>query len=377
MATLQAIYLIVLINSLGVNKLEKISIVVPIYNNEEYIGECIESLVNQSYSNLEIILINDGSTDQSLNVCQSYAEKDKRIKLKSIENSGVSVARNYGLELVTGKYIMFVDSDDWIELDTVEFVYNKVKEKNVDIVIWSYFKDFSNNTIEKSLIPYDELEMNDETAKDILYLKSIYSKYGSENNYSDVSVGTVMCKMYKSDLILKNKLKFNPKLIRSEDVVFALYAFNYADKIYYVDKSLYHYRMNEGSMCSATKYIPETKEPFNLLINELVNFQNIKKDLKNYDKVLYGRTIQALLWHLKYNYYHKDNPLNLFQRRKELKELINHKHYSKALKNVDLKLLPKQERLMVNLFNRNLIFVHMFCQRIIEFKNKRLDNYYK
>ena len=101
-----------------------ISVIVPVYNVEKYVGRCITSNINQSYTNLEIIVVNDGSTDNSLSVCESYAAKDNRIKLITQENRGLSGARNTGLRHYTGEYVTFVDSDDWIHRNMVEYLYN-------------------------------------------------------------------------------------------------------------------------------------------------------------------------------------------------------------------------------------------------------------
>jgi len=98
-------------------KTPKITIIIPVYNTEKYVEKCIESIINQTYKNLEIIIVNDGSTDNSYNICKKYCEIDERIILLTQDNQGLSVARNNALDIATGKYVEFVDSDDWIELD--------------------------------------------------------------------------------------------------------------------------------------------------------------------------------------------------------------------------------------------------------------------
>lgn len=113
--------------------MKKISIIVPIYNTEKYLNRCIESLINQTYKNLEIILVNDGSADNSLDICNAFAKKDKRIKVYNKENGGQSSARNLALDKVTGDFIGFVDSDDWISLDTYEYLTNLITKSSADI----------------------------------------------------------------------------------------------------------------------------------------------------------------------------------------------------------------------------------------------------
>ena len=116
-------------------KREFISVIVPVYNVEYYLKQCLDSIVNQTYRNLEIILVDDGSTDRSGDICDEYAQIDARIKVIHKENGGLSSARNAGLDVCTsgGELIAFVDSDDWLELDMFEVLYTNLKEKNVDI----------------------------------------------------------------------------------------------------------------------------------------------------------------------------------------------------------------------------------------------------
>ena len=117
---------------------DKVSIIVPVYNNEKFLEKCLDSIINQSYKNLEILLINDGSKDNSLKIMRQYAKKDKRIIIIDKENEGVSKARNDGIRASSGEYITFVDSDDYIEFNEIEEMYKAIKENNVDMVRTNY-----------------------------------------------------------------------------------------------------------------------------------------------------------------------------------------------------------------------------------------------
>lgn len=124
-----------------------ISVIVPVYNVEPYLRKCLDSIVNQTYKNLEIILVDDGSTDNSGIICDEYDEKDKRIKVVHQINQGVSIARNVGLDLCSGDYITFVDSDDWCELDYFEKVIQNINVyKNIDVIITNFIRDYNNRT---------------------------------------------------------------------------------------------------------------------------------------------------------------------------------------------------------------------------------------
>ena len=138
--------------------MKKISIIVPIYNTEKYLQRCIESLINQTYQNLEIILVNDGSTDNSEKICAKYKKTDNRIKVFSKVNGGQSSARNLALENITGDYIGFVDSDDWIALDTYEYLMNIIEKNSADIAF-----------IERIKTNGKELKKYNKRPKEVLY----------------------------------------------------------------------------------------------------------------------------------------------------------------------------------------------------------------
>jgi len=118
---------------------ELISIIVPIYNVEIYLEKCLNSIINQTYKNIEILLINDGSSDNSLRICKKYQKKDKRIVLINKKNGGLSSARNAGIDKASGNYLLFIDSDDYIEIDMIEKLYNNIKSNNADISICNFF----------------------------------------------------------------------------------------------------------------------------------------------------------------------------------------------------------------------------------------------
>ena len=122
-----------------------ISVIVPIYNSEKYLEQCIESIINQKYSNLEIILVNDGSVDGSLKICEKYAKKDNRIKVIDKKNEGVSVARNVGMEVSSGQWISFIDSDDWIDPDMFEKMLAKSKDDDFDVIMCNCYINKNNN----------------------------------------------------------------------------------------------------------------------------------------------------------------------------------------------------------------------------------------
>ena len=192
-----------------------ISIIVPIYNSENYIKKCLDSILAQTYSNLEVILIDDGSTDNSYNICKDYQKKDNRIVLLQQKNAGVSRARNHGLEVAKGEYIGFVDSDDYIEPEMYEILLNSIIESNSKIAICNYYYE-------------------NEDSKEIKNFQSesrFFSRdYFTENMFNDFCINGFLCnKLYYRGLLFNKNhtiyLDENIKML--EDNLFNYLYFDY------------------------------------------------------------------------------------------------------------------------------------------------------
>ena len=212
------------------NKNYKISVIVPIYNNAKYLKKCIDSIIYQTYKNLEIILVNDGSTDSSGKIADEYQKKDNRIKVIHQKNAGVSIARNVGLKNATGNFIGFVDSDDWIEKNMFEMLLESIIKYNVDISICNLSFENENGIIIKS---YDEKEgiLSYEE-----YIKNIY--------YSPCIQGYTCNKLYKTSLIKENNIQFDKTIFVLEDDLFnfeILYKNKKQVKSFFLNQKLYHY----------------------------------------------------------------------------------------------------------------------------------------
>lgn len=203
-----------------------ISIIVPIYNAEKYLNKCIDSIINQSKKELEIILINDGSTDNSENIIKKY--DDKRIKYFKNKNQGIGKTRNFGIEKVTGKYIMFLDSDDFLELNACEKMFEKAEKDKLDIVICDYYRYFDNGKKEEVKLP----DFKNSSLKDN---PNIISEHLSP-----------WAKIYKTDLIKKNNIKFVENL-KYEDAPFVIETLVCAKKIGKVNLPLNYYVIHEKS----------------------------------------------------------------------------------------------------------------------------------
>lgn len=231
----------------------KVTIVVAIYNVANYLEKCIQSIIDQTYKNIEIILVNDGSSDESLSISQKFKLKDNRIKIVNQPNQGVSVARNNGMGESTGDYIMFVDGDDYLEENIVEALIKSNNDN--DIVICSY-KAVKETDFATEECHFFEGDRDFSSAKMDLYLQLINLSYGQTGNQY-TAIGVPWGKIYKKSFLEKHNLRFDKKLVRMQDNIFNMQAFALADSIRYIDKPLYMYRLDNILKYKKLPYKPE------------------------------------------------------------------------------------------------------------------------
>ena len=249
---------------------ELISVIVPVYKVEAYLDKCVESIVNQTYESLEIILIDDGSPDNCSKICDEYAAKDKRFKVIHQKNGGVSVARQTGLDNSTGDYIIHCDPDDWIEPTMLDEMLDHAISNNADMIICDFI------THKKNKIQHVSQEI-----KKPATAKEVQSKIINQQLH-----GSCCNKLIKRDCCID--IKFTPKDISlAEDELFIVRVLNKDIKVSYINKAYYHYRMdNTDSICSSKSdkiIISRTKviEEYEKFLNreDYNNFFNIKYDI--------------------------------------------------------------------------------------------------
>ena len=267
-----------------------ISVIIPVYKVEKYLEKCVDSVINQTYKNLEIILVDDGSPDNCPKICDEYAKKDKRIKVIHKENGGVGSARNKGMEKAVGEYITFVDSDDWLEKNFIQemlFIINKYK---VDYVTCGYYRVYENK---KEIINGNLEEIVIDSKEYVNKLLNVQNGYGF-----------VHMKLIKKEKI--SSLRFEEKLVVGEDALFNIQLCKNIEKIVIYNKPLYNYYFNTNSV--VRKYNNEYCN--NYLKSMIYMSEYIRKNYKS------ENVIQNLYNYIAYhvllicvNYcYHPDNP---------------------------------------------------------------------
>ena len=218
-----------------------ISVIIPVYNVEKFLAKCIDSLLYQTFPDFEIILVNDGSADSSGKICDEYAKKDERIIVIHKENAGVVAARNDGINASAGRYITFIDTDDYANEDYLQTLRDGIKKHNADISTCNQFLEFQDGS-------HEELFKNKK--KDYIVLSGMKSL--SELLYGRVCSGFCGCKLYKRELVEDIKV---PHFVMGEDSAFVYEAFVKADKIAHAQKCCYYYVQHPASATHTTDYI--------------------------------------------------------------------------------------------------------------------------
>lgn len=223
---------------------ELITVIVPVYNTEKYVSKCIESILNQTYSNFQLIIVDDESSDRSLDICKKYAKTDSRIRIIENKHHGLIHSRKTGLKYAEGKYIVFADSDDWYDLNGLQIMSEYISE-DVDMVIAGYCDYISENDIRsnKNKIEqgmYDKSEMD----------KHIYNKMMFDVQYNGPGIIQSCCsKMFKKRILENCYEHIDENITMGEDAIVTYQALLESDRIRLIDTELYFYRRNTNSMC--------------------------------------------------------------------------------------------------------------------------------
>lgn len=264
-----------------------ISVIIPVYNAENYLVECIETLVNQTLQEIEIIFINDGSTDNSLEIIKKYSQKDNRITIINQENIGAGIARNNGIKIARGKYLSFLDADDFFELDMLKKTYNKAEKTSADICIFRS-NSYDNTTKKSTTMSY--------AIRDFLMPdKEVFSSTEIKIDIFKSCVGWAWDKLFLADFVKRNNLLFQD-LRTTNDLSFVYSALVVAEKITILDEYLISHRENISTSLSETR--EKSCECFYLALNQLKLFlvKNNLYELYKMDFINYA--LHFSLWQL-------------------------------------------------------------------------------
>lgn len=339
-----------------------ISIIVPVYNVAPYLPKCLDSLVSQTYRDLEIICVNDGSTDGSLAILNEYAKVDERIKIISRENRGISCSRNEALDIAQGEWTMFVDSDDWIDSNTCESAMNLALQHQADVVMWAYMREFRNQSLPKYYIP-EAIVWEGENISQLH--RRIVGPINEELSRPDTmdAWGTIWGKLYRSSFIHQDSpIRFvDTKVIGSvEDVLFNIAYMGRISKAVYVPKTWYHYRKGESYTSSYKADLPQKWELLYLEIEKELTKQQLGKDFIQ----AYKNRISLGIIGLGLNEMFAKTSLK--GKYKRIQALLNRKSFQDAIQSFPICYLPMHWKVFFYLVKINNSFGTMMMLFIIK-----------
>ena len=249
-----------------------ISIIVPVYNVEKYLTHCLDSLVGQTMREIEIICVNDGSKDNSLKILWEYASRDERIIVLNQSNGGVSVARNNALKQVRGEYYMFVDSDDWLDLETCEVAYNYVVQNHADCLMFSYTKEFSDHSIVNHIFKQDYFVWDVEDVMQKFH-RRLFGPIGDElSKPQEMDIMVTSCmQLFRTDKFSKIPFVDIREVGTFEDGLYLMVLYKDCQRFVYIDRPFYHYlKTNEGSITA--RYKADLSDKFQNLWNIIESY---------------------------------------------------------------------------------------------------------
>jgi len=338
---------------------KKVSIIVPIYNCENLLARCIKSILSQSYVNFELILVDDGSTDNSNTICREFEAIDDRVIVFLQKNSGASAARNVGIINSLGEYIMFVDADDYIENDMLQKLVNKAESENADFVMCGMTIDTYNkkgdliSSIECNLTPRVILG-NMNIPKNIVDLV--------ENE----KINGPYCKLIKGDLIRKNNIKMPNHICLQEDLYFNLKILEHVQKMIVIEGCYYHYTKGLGKSVTS-RYYPDKYEMINEVHDLLLTYYYERcndPSIINRIKYIYIKNTFASF----INLFHKDCNLTKDEKLNYIKRIINSKKYNEMISSAYKPGLKyKILLLLLRTKNKMLIYFSSKCFYIMKY----------
>lgn len=336
-------------------KIDKyLSVVVPVYNVEAYLHQCIGSIKNQTFKDLEIILINDGSTDSSGKICDEYSNLDSRIRVLHQENAGVSAARNSGIALASGDYITFVDSDDWLDANMYEEMWKVSESSLVDLVMCD-FKNIKQNSTE---IISSNIRKGFYNKQQII--KELYPTLLVTENFGRIPIVSIWNSFFKRKLFTDNNIRFDADLRYSEDYLFMADVVVHADSFFYLKGNYaYNYRQYEESR--SKKFQPVWWENLLYLNKEL------KKLLNNNKEYDFSRQIKLQLLHsvlFVLNSISKNKTMNAQSKLREIRSIMNHPAVAEAFSTLSFNKGSKMLRLVLYSIKYKMVRAYLLLHQI-------------
>lgn len=327
--------------------MSKISIIVPVYNVEKYIDKCLESLVNQTLQDIEIIVVDDGSPDNSSAIYNKYAKQDCRIKIIKKKNAGVSEARNTGMEIATGDFFMFVDSDDWMPVDGCEILYNEYLRTKADMILADAYIVTDGQAVKNDI--FKDAFTTEDSNFFKAYQKACIGYCYNPNpavKWNIPGLGSPWNKLFNSKIIRDYNLKFDPYVMGIyDDNLFTLHYVMKIKSMSYIKSPVYYFRIVTGSLTQG--YKANTLDINSRIFEKINEFMEKTGDKEYYMEAFYVYIIRRFSKSMNVYFFAKNNKKNLKESFAELKAVMNSEPYKTAIKNVNLNNLLYNHKIVV------------------------------
>lgn len=334
--------------------MDRIAVVVPVYKVPfAYLDQCIDSIVHQTYENLEIIIVDDGSPEEWAVKCDSYAETDARIRVIHKPNGGLSDARNTGLAAATSKWITFIDGDDWVEERFLELFMERIRGKNelCDMYYFSGYRNYPQKQVEG--VPHfeDGTRFVTYQEREDLQTKCFTNHVAIGGNIRGITVSSAWAKVYQTEFLKRNQLLF-PIVPYDEDSLFYLEAIEKASSIEYSVQPVYHYRFTEGSIVN--RYRPNAVREQEIYLGYIFDFAKRNQKSEDFLNKAYMRVMTSMLLLIKQKFYHPENTDSLWKRHFACRSCFRQTPYRTALKKLDTSVMRKNARIKLLLLKLHL-----------------------
>ena len=339
-----------------------ISIIVPVYNAERTLSKCVQSLISQTFRNIEILLINNASSDDSWSMCLELASGDSRVKAIDHSEKGVSSARNRGILDSVGDYVMFVDADDWIDKNVCEVFASENRLHNYDLFCFSAQYHKVSRSLKSFLfaenVPLFSVMQKEELQIKVFAPNAPYFDYETNTRF----LGSVWGKFYKRDVLIKHNLCFATETTISEDVLFNTLALDYFYRIGYTRDCYYHYVQQNNS--AQNRYRPNSEKYFAFVIAQIQQWLVQANKDKRFVDAANCLFIHYLFGILKENLVHKDCRLSLTERCINLEKLLSSEKYQVVLREASMDYFSAPEKFLILLMKKKLYMLTIVLLQI-------------
>lgn len=340
----------------------RITIVIPVYNTpEKYLTACLHSALNQTLKEIEIVAIDDGSTDNSGRICDKVAANDDRLRVIHTENAGVSNARNVGIDNARAPYIIFMDADDYLEKDVCEKCLTVIEKNEEDII---FFKPVSNATNSDT----EQYEVKDRAFIKTMQIDIIRHS----DNYAGFVYGSPWGKIFRKDFLNANNLRFTLGVKRSQDRLFMLYCLERLEKIGLYHFSGYNYVRNEESICN--KFNKNIVTILNNATNHIGEFVDLyHSDDPEFKDAMYQLNLKFAFTEMQLYYLNPSRNMSILEMSKELKKVFEQEPYCSSIKHIDMKYCYGKAKVMFSFIKKGQYFGAVVAYRMMNLVVKIRD----